>query len=559
DLFTATSEQLFKATKNHLYFKDEGKLERLLQATTHFLLNVVDDDTECLKASGGVTVGSFLFIVSDGEERAAPFINSSTKEVTKAEVIVMSLAFTTSSDVQLVNLSGITGGRSFLESNKDNSTVLVNALYQTTGYTNDDNNSIILIESQRTVPVNGQIRGRFYIDDTIGRDTLLAVIGSNLPALTINVSSPNGSTYQLSSCKLRVCSLRFPGILEIGEYMFMILTRFGGSYVYTIQSRQRSQSSKVITAKAWMSGPSLNLSTTSSLKVFTSVMCGFDPVLNATVRAFIDSSKSPVVLVDTGSGADLQAGDGIYSAYILPSHVTGSGRFNGRVLVENENRTAKLIVPVRRRKRDIGFLDVPKLTTVNTERFSRVTETSEFEVLNFGSSSVKDIIPPARITTLELVDADHYNRKFILQFMAVGDDLDSGIASSYDVRMSASVQELMVTPWNAPTVMNEDIPTPEEAGTLQTMRLSVQNSSLTYFVGIRAVDSNNNTGEMSNIVSLSVIHLQSLKITSTTMKVTTNTFSAASSCSGKRLTPMLIIFVLLYERLGFDQYSILYR
>ena len=67
----------------------------------------------------------------------------------------------------------------------------------------------------------------------------------------------------------------------------------------------------------------------------------------------IASVLSYKIYTNSFIGADTQANDGIYTAYILPSHVTGNGRVSVKVNINNNDGSASVVVPVTRNKRSV--------------------------------------------------------------------------------------------------------------------------------------------------------------------------------------------------------------
>ncbi|KAK3104414.1 hypothetical protein FSP39_001599 [Pinctada imbricata] len=80
---------------------------------------------------------------------------------------------------------------------------------------------------------------------------------------------------------------------------------------------------------------------------------------------------------------------------------------------------------------------------------------------------------------------------------------DDGIASSYDVRIADSPQMLRRNPDTAKKVPMTTSPKP--AGEIETLAIKPEAQNMTYYIGIRGIDDKDNYGDMSNIISLSVI------------------------------------------------------
>ncbi|KAK3104819.1 hypothetical protein FSP39_010993 [Pinctada imbricata] len=78
-----------------------------------------------------------------------------------------------------------------------------------------------------------------------------------------------------------------------------------------------------------------------------------------------------------------------------------------------------------------------------------------------------------------------------------------GGASRYDVRIADSPETLRSNPDNATQIVMTRNPKP--AGEIEIMVIKPEEQDMTYYIGIRGVDDMDNYGEMSNILSVSVI------------------------------------------------------
>ncbi|KAK3083437.1 hypothetical protein FSP39_022698 [Pinctada imbricata] len=460
---------------------------------------------KCLTDASASTRGSILLLISDGDEQDYPRISTVRQEVVDSGVVVMSLAFTDQSDIQMVDLATSTGGRSFLYSGLSTSTALLDAFWQSTTVVGDRKHSQNLIQSGAiTVSSSNPYSGSFIIDSHVGEDTTIVLSGDRLSFLTITITSP--STYRSDQCDVTSCRLRIPGIAKTGNYTFTVTSTSNSdsNIIYSIQSKQREDNSKGIVTISWTSGGVVDMSKHNLVKMFTSVMRSGAPILGANVTAVFDGSSRQLQLFDNGCGADALENDGIYSAHILPKYLTGNGRTSAKVIVLNKDGSATLIVPLGRRKRSTESLENIKLTTIKADLFERTILSEEVTVINYDASNTNDILAPSKITTLEIISSNSIYRRFGLRFKAVGDDLDDGRATAYDVRMSHDFDKLLEDVNNTHRVM-DNITTPQDPGRYEYISVDLPTRYSTYYIGVRAMDENNNTGEMSNIVSLSVI------------------------------------------------------
>ncbi|KAK3102098.1 hypothetical protein FSP39_008730 [Pinctada imbricata] len=536
-----------------------NKLQKLVQASTYYLLNIVDSGTkiclvvfsttasiiqplaqmssdsvrqqfvyslpqrasggtsigaglrkgiQCLTDAGETTEGSVILLISDGDERNSPKIRDVRQEVEDAGVVVTSLAFTDQSDIQMIELAASTGGRSFLYSGLENSTVLLDAFALSTAQTGDTTNALILIESiSISVSSSAPYSGTFIIDSSIGKETTIVLSGGSLDHLSISASSPSLDTFRSGQCGTSNCSLRISGLAERGVYRYTVTSTSNTekNVICSIQSNQRTNNAPTIIANSWTSGDTMDIANGSTIRLYTSVMRRGAPILGASVRAVLDGSANDILLLDKGYGADTIENDGIYSAYILPKHLSGNGRTSAKVSVDNKDGSATVIVPLSRRKRNAEPLPGNvAVTTAQADLFKRTALAGEFTTINYEAATATDILAPSRISTLEVISSDYVTRRFGLRFKAVGDDYDDGKATAYDVRISRDFDKLFNDP-DSTFRVTDNIPTPGDPGTSESINVELPNSFSTYYVGIRAVDENNNKGELSNVVSLSIL------------------------------------------------------
>jgi hypothetical protein len=106
-----------------------------------------------------------------------------------------------------------------------------------------------------------------------------------------------------------------------------------------------------------------------------------------------------------------------------------------------------------------------------------------------------DTVAPAAITNLAAVTGTT-NGSVDLSWTAVGDDDNSGTASSYLVRYSTNA--ITASNWAGATPVTTGIPTPSVAGSTQSMMVNGLTPGVRYYFAILAQDENPNTGAISN-------------------------------------------------------------
>jgi len=122
-------------------------------------------------------------------------------------------------------------------------------------------------------------------------------------------------------------------------------------------------------------------------------------------------------------------------------------------------------------------------------------------VLNYSSgaqvsASPRDNIVPASISNLTATALTARTVK--LDWTAVGDDGNTGVAASYDLRYSAS----SITAGNFSSATQvSGAPTPGSSGSAQTMTVSGLSGNTTYYFAIKAIDESSNASAISNVVN----------------------------------------------------------
>jgi len=122
-------------------------------------------------------------------------------------------------------------------------------------------------------------------------------------------------------------------------------------------------------------------------------------------------------------------------------------------------------------------------------------------VLNYSSgvqvsASPHDTIAPNSITNLSATALTA--RSIKLDWTAVGDDGNTGTASSYDVRYSTSA----ITASNfASASQMTGVPAPKANGSAETLTMNIFLGDTTYYFAIKVADESSNTSGISNIVS----------------------------------------------------------
>lgn len=177
-----------------------------------------------------------------------------------------------------------------------------------------------------------QVRGRFVVEDGLGRNTWVTVTPEEHGDVDgLQLISPTGKDFDLPLNAEGMTFLRVPGIAEAGQWTYSV------RYYHNQQARPISvdvvteaRKPEAITVKFWNNvlrrTNDQEDSGTEVVLLYAQVLQGELPVLNANVTAVMrlpgghhhqyGQQLIRVPLLDTGSGdPDITWGDGIYSAY----------------------------------------------------------------------------------------------------------------------------------------------------------------------------------------------------------------------------------------------------
>jgi len=115
-----------------------------------------------------------------------------------------------------------------------------------------------------------------------------------------------------------------------------------------------------------------------------------------------------------------------------------------------------------------------------------------------ATPALPDTTPPAAIANFSTSKATL--NSVTLSWTAPGDDGNTGTAASYDIRYSTS--NITTANWGSVTQATGE-PTPQAAGTAQSMVISGLTSNTIYYFAIKATDDAGNISGLSNIASAS--------------------------------------------------------
>ncbi|CAG2205202.1 CLCA3_4 [Mytilus edulis] len=453
--------------------------------------------------------GSVIYLATDGKENASPYIDEVLPNLTGKGIVIHTLAIGSSAAEKLNNISKITGGSSyFYPTNIVNSTSLVDGLIAP--FTDSSKDKIILIKTLHTQMSTQQVfETKFVIDDTIGRDTIVQLTTHVVRDVNLTIKHSEITFTKIGTTgDNSVIYVKIPGIAQIGNYdIFLSSTTHDISGTLSIFSKPVSSKQAVLQVNVLNTEPEIQHSASLLFPLYAAVYKGSLPVTNATVMAVIENEIGEsfnTALKDNAIGADVSLNDGIYSCYILPNELSANGRLSIKVIAEGYS--AKVVVEVTRSP-GTKFTDDFEEQSIGP--FMRVALAREITVKNYTllDKSI-DLLPPSSILTLQLSNVSNEDNTYTLSWNAVGDDLDRGNASSYDIRYSDKFQKLKTDPGRQQTITAGIIP--KEPGETESFVFQIPNiqTNTTYYIAVRAVDDQNNTGDLSNIISVSILNDQ---------------------------------------------------
>ncbi|KAL5005622.1 hypothetical protein ScPMuIL_016780 [Solemya velum] len=457
--------------------------------------------------------GGQMLLISDGEENHAPYIKDVIDSVVNSKIRVDTIAFSQQADRKLGSIAAATGGRNYFFSTTKPSTGLVDALGQSVVSTrrfNPGDEPLMIHSSAVSINRGSSSRGVFFIDSTIGRETVITFSYSN--PIAVELTSPSGSKIQQHSpqyqddTNFKMITIKVTSTAESGSWTYVITAHSQSTVTVTAQSKPKS-AADVIYVTSWLSRDNVSFTSSSPmLQIYARVNRGRSAVTSASVMAKLEGpSGRPVILAlkDNGVGCDNRRGDGLYCAYILPADIDDNGRFGVKVQVLNSGGGARL--SARRQGSaaavigDIGqdsrAEDVREEETV--EQFERSGQAGVVMVGNRPHNPPADLIPPSRVTDFRLRLLDSELHKAVFAWTAVGDDMDRGNASRYTLSMAHALDQT-----SGQWTQNISSSTPAGDEVEVTISLPDISGSQTLYAGVTASDDSGNVGETSNTVTV---------------------------------------------------------
>ncbi|KAM9685251.1 calcium-activated chloride channel regulator 2-like [Trichechus inunguis] len=508
-----------------------------------FLPTTVSDDAETSVCSGlkkgfevveklnGKAYGSVMILATSGDDR---HIDNCLLTVFSSGSTIHSITLGSSVAENLEELSHLTGGLKFFVPDKSNSNSMIDAFSRISSGTGDIFQQRIQLESSgEIVKPYHQLRNTVTVDSSVGNDTIFLVTWQTSGPPEIVLFDPNGRKYDTNNftnnLALQTARLWIPGTAMPGHWTYTLNNTHHSlqALKVTVTSRASSLAVPPATVEAYVERDNTHFP--HPVMIYANVRKGFYPIVNATVTATIEpETGDPVALklFDDGAGADVIKNDGIYSRYFFSFAV--SGRYNLKVHVHWSPSISSLAhsIPGSHATYVPGYIangniqmNAPRKSMVRSEEeqkwgFSRVSLGGSFSVLGVPAGPHPDMFPPCKIIDLEAIKLED---EVTLSWTAPGEDFDQGQATSYEIRMSKSLQNIQ-DDFNNTILVNTSKLNPREAGTKEIFTFLPKlvtnepedqfdgetQDSCRIYVAIRAMDRSSLESAVSNIVQITL-------------------------------------------------------
>lgn len=405
-------------------------------------------------------------------------------------------------------LTAISGGESFIipdEGIGEDSRVsmyygLLDALYNTVGNIAEWRGlPVKLHEAEHPGGLSVKSEGSFLVDPSLSSNINFAIffydvghVGNAVHLISPHNQEIDTSNMQSEDGNMNMIVVKLSGSqVTPGLWRYSVDNKADSHQGLFIQVTSKSYSSighnSKVEVKGWTNYPSgeVNASDVSKpLALFAEVRAGGNAVEGAKVTANLTRlglttngtlyKPQEVVLVDNGfMDPDMLQSDGVYSRYV-PN--LSSGKFSVSLYIEGIIGQYKFARHVR-----VGVLNVIEGTPKT------------------------DMVPPSRIVDLRMALLPDTPNKVSFIWTAPGDDYDFGIASKYIVAVGPTPD--LDDNWEVfkeDFSLTEDWPEPLPASSIQQHTVDWDIFENVRYVGIFALDSNDNASPISNVVSVFV-------------------------------------------------------
>ncbi|XP_007944387.2 calcium-activated chloride channel regulator 2 [Orycteropus afer afer] len=487
---------------------------------------------EVVEKLNGKADGSVMILVTSGNDK---HIDNCLLTVLSSGSTIHSITLGSSVAENLEELSYRTGGLKFFVPEKSNSNSMIDAFSRISSGTGDIFQQHIQLESTgEIVKAHHQLKNTVIVDDSVGNDTIFLVTWQTGSPPGIVLFDPNGRIYNTNNftynSALQTAHLWIPGTAKPGHWTYTLNNTHHSlqALKVTVTSRASSSARPPATVEVYVERDSIHFP--HPVMIYANVRKGFYPILNATVTAIIEpETGDPIILrlFDNGAGADVIKNDGIYSRYFFSFAINGRYSLKVRVyqspsisvLAHSFPGSHAMYVPGYIENGNIQ-MNPPRKSMGRSEEeqnggFSRVSSGGSFSVLAVPLGPHPDVFPPCKIIDLEAVKLED---EVTLSWTAPGEDFDQGQATSYEIRMSRSLQNIQ-DDFNNAILVNASKLNPQEAGMKEIFTFSPKlftnepehqfdgkkQDSHRMYVAIRGMDRSSLQSAVSNIVQSSLV------------------------------------------------------
>ncbi|XP_037671987.1 calcium-activated chloride channel regulator 2 [Choloepus didactylus] len=490
---------------------------------------------EVVEKLNGKAYGSMMILVTAGNDE---HIDNCLLTVLSSGSTIHSIALGSSVVESLEELSHLTGGLKFFVPDKSNTNNMIDAFSRISSGTGDIFQQRVQLESTKEmVKPHHQLKNTVTVDSSVGNDTIFLVTWQTRGPPEIVLFDPDGRKYYtnnfITNLALQTARLWIPGTAKPGHWTYTLNNthHYLQALKVTVTSRASNSAVPPATVETFVERDSTHFP--HPVMIYANVRKGFYPILNATVTATIEpETGDPVTLrlFDDGAGADVIKNDGIYSRYFFSFAV--NGRYSLKVHVYHSPSISTLAhsIPGSHAMYVPGYItngniqmNAPRKSKVNIEEeekwgFSRISSGGSFSVLGVPAEPHSDVFPPCKIIDLEAVQVEE---EVTLSWTAPGENFDQGQATSYEIRMSKSLQKIQ-DDFNNAILVNTSKLNPQQAGTREIFSFSPRlftnepsehqpdgktQENHRIYVAIRAVDRNSLKSAVSNIAQTSLFPL----------------------------------------------------
>lgn len=463
-----------------------------------------------------------MLLLTDGDENEEPWIATVLPEIIASNIKVYCVGLAAASSSQLQDIADSTGGVYYFALDED--IQALNEAFTSVANLTASIPGNTVVSEKKSVSQGTSTPFDALIDSPLGQNTIFTFSGlpSEIEDIDISLRQPDESILDSSYVGysknevLGVIMFRIEGIAQNG-YWIVTATNNTSSDADVIMELTSSPVPEAVAVTLTASVSKASVAFPEPIAIQASLISS-ESIIGAHVWAEVMDPFGQMALVtlsDNGQGADKFPLDGVYSGFF--TEYIGDGRYSVKVFADNIEMTAQLGAqfkdgPLIQSDREIGamfpeeFLISDDSGMVSRQMsdptaqlgfdFERVISAGAFELTGYIAG---DYISPAKVLTLSVISIGQDPPSIVLGWIAPGDDMDNGQATSYDLRYSTSPILSDAHFGNADPAIGIDPPMP--AGEDEQFTFLNLNCNTDYYFALKAVDDEDNQSEMSNVIS----------------------------------------------------------